>query len=210
MHSAEHDPTYGALIARLEAQIAELSARLEHIEGLNAVLCASLEHAEAWRPIQGRRAVSYPSAGGCSLSATVERSEGRASRRGLLRTMLAATAATVSAGALLQTHTAVTHADSGVFNQSGSGEAVFASGTNGADGVVAQSGGGPFASFTGAGQSSVTVTTPAATPQSIVLLTPMRNPGALLWVSERSAGSFTISASASLSAPILLAYLVVN
>jgi hypothetical protein len=60
-----------------------------------------------------------------------------------------------------------------------------------------------------AGHTSVTVTTSTATASSNVLLTPLANPKANLWVS-RAAGSFTIHASAAPSANLSIAYLIIN
>jgi len=57
--------------------------------------------------------------------------------------------------------------------------------------------------------SAVTVTTVAATPTSLILLTPLSDPGTRLWVS-RAAGSFTIHASTPPASSVSLAYLVVN
>lgn len=62
-----------------------------------------------------------------------------------------------------------------------------------------------------AGTTSVTVTAPAATAQSIILFTPLSDPaGAGLWVDARSAGSFTIKSNRTLSDPINFQYLIVN
>jgi hypothetical protein len=62
-----------------------------------------------------------------------------------------------------------------------------------------------------AGTTSVTVTTPAATAQSIILFTPLSDPAdAGLWVDARAAGSFTIKSNRTLSDPIDFQYLIVN
>ena len=44
---------------------------------------------------------------------------------------------------------------------------------------------------------SVTVSNPAATPDSVIVLTPLANPGGPLWISAQSAGSFTIERASS-------------
>lgn len=59
-----------------------------------------------------------------------------------------------------------------------------------------------------AGSTSVTVTTPAATPTSNILLTPLGK--AILWISARAAGSFTIHASTPSSSNVDIAYLIIN
>jgi hypothetical protein len=57
----------------------------------------------------------------------------------------------------------------------------------------------------------VTVTTPAATAQSIILFTPLNDPaGAGLWVDARAAGSFTLKANQALANPLTFQYLVIN
>jgi hypothetical protein len=60
------------------------------------------------------------------------------------------------------------------------------------------------------GTTSVAVTTPAATPQSTILLTPLNNPHAWLWVSGRTAGSFTVRASAAPPNNVAIQYLIIN
>lgn len=60
-----------------------------------------------------------------------------------------------------------------------------------------------------AGSVSVTVTTPAATTNSIVILTPMSNPDDFLWVTPK-AGSFTIHISKAPTSALKIAYLVIN
>ena len=61
-----------------------------------------------------------------------------------------------------------------------------------------------------AGATTQTVTAAVATAQSLVLLTPLQDPGARLWISGRAAGSFTISASGPMPAPVTIQYLVIN
>lgn len=56
--------------------------------------------------------------------------------------------------------------------------------------------------------SSVTVTNPVATPNSIVILTPLSDPGGNLWVTP-AAGSFTINRSAHRPS-VTIAYLIIN
>lgn len=60
------------------------------------------------------------------------------------------------------------------------------------------------------GATTATVSATAATAQSLVLLTPLQDPGARLWISGRTAGSFTISASQPVSASLTIQYLVIN
>lgn len=61
-----------------------------------------------------------------------------------------------------------------------------------------------------AGASSLAVSTPAATAASLVLLTPLGNPGTPLWISARAAGSFTIAAGRPLPAAVTIQYIVLN
>jgi len=60
-----------------------------------------------------------------------------------------------------------------------------------------------------AGQTSVTVTTPAATPSSNVLLTPLNNYKGTVWVT-RTSGSFTINASNVQTNNVVFTYLIIN
>jgi hypothetical protein len=59
------------------------------------------------------------------------------------------------------------------------------------------------------GQTTVTVSTNAATPASNILLTPLADPEARLWVS-RAQGSFTINSSEAPASDLAIAYLVIN
>ncbi len=59
------------------------------------------------------------------------------------------------------------------------------------------------------GKTSVQVSTPAATASSNVLLTPLNNPKAVLWVT-RATGSFTIHAFLRASSDVTIAFLVIN
>ncbi len=59
------------------------------------------------------------------------------------------------------------------------------------------------------GQTSVAVNTPAATPTSNILLTPLDNPRGQLWVT-RAAGSFNIHVSAAPRQDVPIAYLIIN
>jgi hypothetical protein len=61
-----------------------------------------------------------------------------------------------------------------------------------------------------AGATTMVVSTPAATVNSLVLLTPLENPRAFLWISARAAASFTISASRPLPGNLAIQYLVIN
>jgi hypothetical protein len=60
-----------------------------------------------------------------------------------------------------------------------------------------------------AGKTSVTVTSPAATASSNILLTPLGNPLGNLWVT-RATGSFTIHASKAPTSNLSIAYLIIN
>lgn len=111
----------------------------------------------------------------------------------------------------------------GVQGGSTSGTGVHGFSTSG-PGVYAQSSSGPALVANGhvqvqgnavgqatllAGQTSVTVTTSAATASSNVLLTPLANPKANVWVT-RAAGSFTIHISKALTSNLSIAYLIIN
>jgi hypothetical protein len=61
-----------------------------------------------------------------------------------------------------------------------------------------------------AGSTSQAVSSGAATASSIVLLTPLSDPGVRLFISARAAGSFTIGASAPLPAATAIQFLVIN
>jgi hypothetical protein len=57
----------------------------------------------------------------------------------------------------------------------------------------------------------VTVTSPAATTDSTILLTPLSSPGTCtFWIKARAAGSFTISASIPLANDVVIQYLIIN
>jgi hypothetical protein len=60
------------------------------------------------------------------------------------------------------------------------------------------------------GETSLQVHSTAATAQSTILLTPLSNPGALLWISSRTAGTFTIAASQPLPSNLMIQYLIIN
>jgi hypothetical protein len=64
--------------------------------------------------------------------------------------------------------------------------------------------------MTQAGQTSLQVQSSAVTTQSLVLLTPLGNPGAMLWVDPPAAGQFTIHASQALPGGLTIQYLVIN
>jgi hypothetical protein len=59
------------------------------------------------------------------------------------------------------------------------------------------------------GTTSVTVSDPATTATSNILLTPLSNPGGQLWVT-RAGGSFTIQASAAPTSDVPITYLITN
>jgi hypothetical protein len=61
-----------------------------------------------------------------------------------------------------------------------------------------------------AGATTMTVTNPAATANSLIVLTPLDNPQAFLWVAARNAGSFTIDASGALLTPVNIMFLIIN
>ena len=58
--------------------------------------------------------------------------------------------------------------------------------------------------------TTLTVPNPAATPNSLIFLTPLGNPEAFLWIAARKAGSFTIDASKALPAPVTIMFLIIN
>lgn len=112
----------------------------------------------------------------------------------------------------------------GVYVLGGSSYGVYASATGSLPAVEATNGSGPALVANGhmqvqgdavgtatllAGQTKVTVTTSAATASSNVMLTPLANPKANLWVT-RSAGSFTIHASTAPTSNLAIAYLIIN
>jgi hypothetical protein len=101
----------------------------------------------------------------------------------------------------------------GVFAQSTSGTGLYATSSSGpalvANGHVQVQGNAVGSTTLLAGHTSVTVTTSAATTSSNVLLTPLANPKAHLWVT-RAAGSFTIHASAARSTNLAIVYLIIN
>jgi hypothetical protein len=109
---------------------------------------------------------------------------------------------------------ATNSAGTGVLGLSTQGIGVHASSTNGpalqVDGRLTITGASVGQATIPAGASSVKVSSSAATAVSLVLLTPLGNPHAFLWVSARAAGSFTIKASAALAAALTVQYLIVN
>jgi hypothetical protein len=60
------------------------------------------------------------------------------------------------------------------------------------------------------GTKTVTVSNPAATPHSLIFLTPQEDPQGFLWISAHTAGSFTIKASAAPSADVTIGFLIIN
>jgi hypothetical protein len=58
--------------------------------------------------------------------------------------------------------------------------------------------------------TTLTVPNPAATPNSLIFLTPLADPQAFLWIAARKAGSFTIDASKKLPAPVNIMFLIIN
>ncbi|HEV2583917.1 MAG TPA: hypothetical protein VGT44_23890 [Ktedonobacteraceae bacterium] len=60
------------------------------------------------------------------------------------------------------------------------------------------------------GETSLQVQNPAATTKSTILLTPLGNPGAFLWINTRAAGSFTIGASQPLPGGLVIQFLIIN
>lgn len=60
------------------------------------------------------------------------------------------------------------------------------------------------------GTKTLTVVTGAATPNSLILLTPLDNPQAYLWISAHNITSFTIDASQKLPADVTIMYLIIN
>jgi hypothetical protein len=59
-----------------------------------------------------------------------------------------------------------------------------------------------------AGSTSVTVSSPAATPTSNILLTPLNE--STLWISARAPGRFTIQVSTPSGSNLDIAYLIIN
>jgi len=57
---------------------------------------------------------------------------------------------------------------------------------------------------------TLTVPNAAATANSLILLTPLDDPQAFLWIGARSAGSFTIEASEALPTKVNIAFLIIN
>lgn len=117
----------------------------------------------------------------------------------------------------------------GVYANSQNGIALHGSGDFGT-GVVAESGGGvalqvigriqvrgtedPLTQIVGVatlrkGDTSVVVTAPAVTAESLVLLTPHANPGGQLWVDVKT-GIFAIQTSAAPTQDVPIAYLIIN
>lgn len=111
-----------------------------------------------------------------------------------------------------------------VLAQGGAGTGVSSSSTSGT-GVLAHSDSGTALRVEGllqvagsavgqvtlaAGTSSLTVSAPAATAASLVLLTPLGNPRVPLWISARAAGSFTIAAGRPVPTAVTIQYLIVN
>jgi hypothetical protein len=112
----------------------------------------------------------------------------------------------------------------GLYGRSDSGMAIHGFSFGSGIGIVAQNDSGTALRVSGhmqmfgnavgkatlsAGQTAVTVSTSAATKSSNVLLTPLANPKANLWVT-RAAGNFTIHASAAPSSNLAIAYLIIN
>ena len=60
------------------------------------------------------------------------------------------------------------------------------------------------------GSTSLTVTNPAATANSLILLTPRSDPQVRLWVSATVAGSFMIKASGALPSDVTIQYFIIN
>lgn len=60
------------------------------------------------------------------------------------------------------------------------------------------------------GTSTLTVDNVAATANSLILLTPLADPQAFLWISARNAGSFTINASRKMLGGLPITYLIIN
>jgi hypothetical protein len=61
-----------------------------------------------------------------------------------------------------------------------------------------------------AGKKTLTVNNAAATANSLILLTPLNNPQAFLWIGARKAGSFTIDASKALPTNVTILFLIIN
>jgi hypothetical protein len=61
-----------------------------------------------------------------------------------------------------------------------------------------------------AGAKTLTVSSAAATPDSLIFLTLLDNPQEFLWIGTRKAGSFTINAGKALPAKITIMFLIIN
>jgi hypothetical protein len=61
-----------------------------------------------------------------------------------------------------------------------------------------------------AGKKTLTVSNASATAESLILLTPLENPQAFLWIGARSAGSFEIEASKALPTKVTITFLIIN
>jgi hypothetical protein len=60
------------------------------------------------------------------------------------------------------------------------------------------------------GTKTVPVSSAAATPDSLIFLTPLEDPRGSLWIGARSAGGFTIKASTAPSADVTIGFLIIN
>jgi len=115
--------------------------------------------------------------------------------------------------------------EAAIFAEAGPGTGVYGSSQSGI-GVTADGGSGGVAlqvigkvevqgnsvgSVTmAAGTKTLTVPNAAATPDSLIFLTPLDNPQEFLWIGTRNAGSFTISASKALPTKITITFLIIN
>jgi hypothetical protein len=63
---------------------------------------------------------------------------------------------------------------------------------------------------TSGGETALSVHSAAATKVSTIVLTPLGNPEAFLWIDSRDQGTFTIGASHPLPAGLLIQYLIIN
>lgn len=111
---------------------------------------------------------------------------------------------------------AISDGGTGVAGNTGTGVGVSAQATD-ANGIALQVigkvevQGNSVGSVTmAAGTKTLTVTNAAATPNSLIFLTPLENPHAFLWIGERNAGKFTIDASTALPAKVTIGFLIIN
>jgi len=187
--------------------------------GTTCILATSDNGVAVEATAQGSTAVSATSNSGTALSAISDRGVGVIANGGGEAPGVTATADSgTGVEARSNTGAGVTGesvTNTGVAGITGTGIGVSADG--GSAGVAlrvigkVQVQGNSVGSVTlAAGTKTLTVTNGAATADSLILLTPLDDPRASLWIGARSAGSFTIEASKALPAAVTIAFLIVN